>query len=124
MCAHFRWTEAAVKAQILLKFRYLVRLEEACALVEFKYMCCFVLSVFSLPVFEVGISQAIPEDKLTLINMVQEREANWFHFKFCPKCHQVPQAEEWILSTAGTNMEIFATAKRRGNRLWRVNKTD
>ncbi|EAT35984.1 AAEL011899-PA [Aedes aegypti] len=72
-------------------------------------------SVYVLPVFEVDSYSSVPEDKIELLQMLKTGEAIMFHEKICPKCHTVPNYDEWLtVVKTDRTMDILSTAKREG----------
>lgn len=72
--------------------------------------------VFPLPVFEVQSNASIPNTKEQLVHMLQTNMAITFHKNVCPKCHEVPEQDQWIRSnvTTSNKLEVFTVAKRKG----------
>ena len=69
-----------------------------------------------LPIFEVKEDQKTPENKAKLLELFHQNLAVWFHFKICPACHMIPNANGWIdsLERDEIEMKIFVTSKRIG----------
>lgn len=72
--------------------------------------------VFPLPVFEVQSNASIPNTKEQLVHMLHTNMAITFHKNVCPKCHEVPEQDQWIRSNVTTSdkLEVFTVAKRKG----------
>lgn len=56
----------------------------------------------------------VPQDKAELHRLMRARLSNWFHFNFCRVCHLIPYSDKWFSNLNETEMNIFASAKRRG----------
>lgn len=70
--------------------------------------------VFVLPIFEVEQNQTIPRNKSELIELTQQGMAVWFHYKICPTCHTIPEADKWLNLDDGTEMKVVSMNKRQG----------
>lgn len=56
--------------------------------------------------------QNVPDNKSDLLNMLEQESAVWFHFKICPTCHTIPNAQEWINAIDDGKLSVFTTSKR------------
>lgn len=70
--------------------------------------------VFPLHLFEVGATQAVPETKTHLKEMLTNGTAFPFHKKLCPGCHNVPKSKEWQTANETEGLHVFHIGKRMG----------
>ncbi|XP_041969801.1 uncharacterized protein LOC121726477 [Aricia agestis] len=72
----------------------------------------FVKTVFVVPLFEVERGEAIPRDKDTLVRMVSENRAKYFHQKVCSHCQRFPGLQSWLSRPAPAVAEPMLIARR------------
>ncbi|XP_025832343.1 beta-1,4-glucuronyltransferase 1-like [Agrilus planipennis] len=70
--------------------------------------------VFVLPHFEVEEGYDVPMDKTTLVEMVQNRSAIFFHEHLCRRCHMVPYSYRWLNTPETDTLNVFGKTKRVG----------
>lgn len=70
--------------------------------------------MFVLPIFEIQQDQHIPQNKSELIDLIHQDMAVWFHFKICPTCHTIPNADKWLQLDEDSEMKVMTTTKRQG----------
>lgn len=68
--------------------------------------------IFPLAIYEVG--DKVPDNKTELVQMLRTGKAIRFHAKICPKCHSVPDNDEWESTPEIPEMKIFAETRRLG----------
>lgn len=56
----------------------------------------------------------MPSNKSELVSLFHQGLVIWFHFRICPSCHAVPNADKWLEASEKREMEVFVTVKRKG----------
>lgn len=76
--------------------------------------------VFILPIFEVQAKQTAPLTKATLVKMMRNKTAIFFHKWVCEQCQKFPKRDEWVLYVPDEDkLGILTTTKRdKTKRSW------
>ncbi|KAJ8728824.1 hypothetical protein PYW07_006520 [Mythimna separata] len=74
--------------------------------------CVFAKTVFVVPLFEVERGEKIPHDKATLIQMITNNRATYFHQKVCAHCQRFPGLQTWLMRPSRNVLEPMIIAKR------------
>ncbi|KAM3965983.1 beta-1,4-glucuronyltransferase 1 [Aphomia sociella] len=74
--------------------------------------CIFAKTVFVVPLFEVEKGEEMPRDKDTLIDMMAENRASYFHQKLCSHCQRFPGLQSWLTRSAPDGVEPMLIARR------------
>ncbi|CAH2234367.1 uncharacterized protein LOC120625211 [Pararge aegeria] len=74
--------------------------------------CIFAKTVFVVPLFEVEKGTEIPRDKDTLVNLISENRAKYFHQKVCAHCQRFPGLQSWLLRPSPSGVEPMLIARR------------
>lgn len=56
----------------------------------------------------------MPANKSELVSLFHQGTVIWFHYRICPICHAIPNAEKWLETPEEREMEVFITVKRKG----------
>ncbi|XP_049938774.1 beta-1,4-glucuronyltransferase 1-like [Schistocerca serialis cubense] len=68
--------------------------------------------VFTLPVFEIEAGATPPENKASLLSMLNNGSAIIFHQELCGKCHRFPGYEVWKTMNVTEGLSVFHIGKR------------
>ncbi|KAH1019562.1 hypothetical protein HUJ04_009375 [Dendroctonus ponderosae] len=68
--------------------------------------------VFHVPIFEVAEGTVVPEDKSSLVQLIQTKQAVYFHQTTCEHCQKFPNIDQWISSASFNEVKPFQTVKR------------
>ncbi|XP_032523046.1 uncharacterized protein LOC116774425 isoform X2 [Danaus plexippus] len=74
--------------------------------------CIFSKTVFVVPLFEVERGVDIPRDKETLVRLINENRAKYFHQKICAHCQRFPGLQSWLLRPSPPVVEPMLIARR------------
>ncbi|XP_049878259.1 uncharacterized protein LOC126375396 [Pectinophora gossypiella] len=74
--------------------------------------CIIPNTVFVVPVFEVQKGEHIPHDKETLVNMIAENRAMYFHQKICMHCQRFPGMQTWLRRPSPAGVQPMLIARR------------
>ncbi|XP_034836417.1 beta-1,4-glucuronyltransferase 1-like isoform X2 [Maniola hyperantus] len=72
----------------------------------------FAKTVFVVPLFEVEKGTEIPRDKDTLVSLLSDNRAKYFHQKVCAHCQRFPGLQSWLLRPSPTGLEPMLIARR------------
>ncbi|XP_018321905.1 beta-1,4-glucuronyltransferase 1-like [Agrilus planipennis] len=98
-------------------FRFLVYYEDQVFLKDLVINCSNIMKkVFVLPHFEVDEDNEVPMDKTTLVKMVENKSAVFFHEHLCRRCHMIPYYNRWLRTPESDKIDVFGKTKRFGLR--------
>ncbi|XP_026483257.1 beta-1,4-glucuronyltransferase 1-like [Vanessa tameamea] len=72
----------------------------------------FSKTVFVVPLFEVERGVEIPRDKDTLVRLINENRAKYFHQKVCAHCQRFPGLQSWLIRPSPSVIEPMLIARR------------
>lgn len=75
--------------------------------------------IYVLPIFEIGDTKHVPENKTELQAKLKTGKAQLFHKRICASCHAIPNLTQWEKQMETEDLDVFTIGKRVGkHRVW------